>query len=111
MPSRELLQKSHVALKEQLDVVNPVFQHGDALHAHTEGEAAYVRGIIAVVLHELENVRVNHAAAQDFDPSAHLAQAATAAATLEATNLHVGAGLGEGKERRIEARLHAGAEE
>src|SRR5579859_1179064 len=109
--SCELLQEAHVTLVEQLDVVNFIHTHGNALHAHAEGEAADLGRVVAVALYEFEDVRVNHAAAEQLDPSALLADAAAFAPALEATDGNIGAGFGEGKERREKARLHAGAEE
>ena len=54
-------------------------------------------------------MRIHHAAAQHFDPAAALAKRASLAAALEATDLHVSAGFGEGKEGRVKARAHARA--
>ena len=70
-----------------------------------------------IVIDESVHIRIDHAAAQQFNPSAGLAVAARATvaisvATAEnATDLHIGAGLGEREERRIEARLHARSEQ
>src|SRR5579859_170450 len=109
--SCELLQEAHVTLVEQLDVVNFIHTHGNALHAHAEGEAADLGRVVAVALYEFEDVRVNHAAAQQLDPPTLLADAAAFASTLEAAHGHIGAGFSEGKERREKARLHSGAEQ
>jgi hypothetical protein len=38
-PLPKLLQESHIALKEQLDVIDAVFQNRNPLHAHAEGES------------------------------------------------------------------------
>src|SRR5664280_1043376 len=103
--SRELLQKPYVAFVEQLDLFHLVLQDCYALHTHAEGEAADLRRVIAVLLDEVEDVGIDHAAAQQFDPAAEFALAAALAAAEDAAHLHVGAGLGKGKERRIEACL------
>src|SRR5208337_1074067 len=108
--SRELLQKPYVALEEQLNLFHLVLQDGDAIHAHAEGKAADLAGVVAVLLHKIEDVRVHHAAAEQLDPATVLALAAALAAAENAAHLHVGAGLGEGKERRVKARFHRRAE-
>src|SRR6516162_6478825 len=109
--SCELLQKPHVALVEQLDLLDLVLQYGDALHTHAEGEAQNLRRVVAVLLHELEHVGIDHSAAQQLDPAAEFALAAAVAAAEDAAYLHVGAGLGERKERRVEARFYRRAEQ
>src|SRR5438105_9489423 len=103
---------------EELDIVNAVLQHGNAVHAHAEGEAADLVRIVAIGFNEAEDIRINHAAAEELDPSAGFAEPAilgraefASAATFEAGNLHVRARFSEGKEAGIETRLHAGAEE
>ena len=45
----------------------------DSVYAHAEGEAGNLLRVVTVVFHELENVGINHAAAEDFDPSGLLA--------------------------------------
>src|SRR5207302_1673722 len=108
---QKLLQKSHIALKEQLQIIKPVFQHSDAVHAHAEGEAGNLYGIVAVMLHELEHVGINHAAAENFDPSGLLARTARgiviasppAPAADKARNEHLRARFCERKERRTKA--------
>src|ERR1700688_1137317 len=67
--SPKLLQKPHVSLKKQLQIIQPILQHRYAVHAHAEGKAGNFLGIVAVVLHELEDVRIDHAAAEDLNPS------------------------------------------
>src|SRR5579864_6549289 len=113
--SSKLFQESDVALKEQLQIIHAINQHGYAVHAHAEGEAGNFLRVIAIVLHELKNVRIDHAAAQNLDPARLLARAARlffrSTATLstspadEAGDEHLRAGLGEGKKRRPEAGL------
>src|SRR5579859_4706963 len=98
--SCELLQEAHVTLVEQLDVVNFIHTHGNALHAHAVGESADLGRVVAVALYEFKDVRINHAAAEQPDPSALLPDAVTFAHAIEATDGNLGAGFGEGKERR-----------
>src|SRR5208337_3951055 len=109
--SRKLLQEAYVALVEQLDLFHLVLEDRDALHAHAERKPADLRRVVAVLLHEIEDVGVHHAAAKQLDPAAALALAATFAAAENTAYLHVGAGLGEGEKRRIEARLYRRAEQ
>src|SRR5882724_2840448 len=96
----KLLQKPHIPLIEQLNIINPILQHGDALNAHTKGEAADLRGVVTAAFNRLEDIGVNHAASQQLDPAARLAQTAAFAPAFEAGDLHVCAGLGKWKERR-----------
>src|SRR5579864_3983479 len=114
--SSKLLQKSHIPLKEQLQIVHAINQHGDSVHAHSESEPGNFLGVVAVMLHELEHVGIDHAAAENFDPSSLLARAARlffrsgatlpASAADEAGDEHFGAGLCERKERWTEAGLY-----
>src|SRR5216684_2152792 len=97
---RKLSQEPHIALIEQLNIVDPVLQHRDPLHAHAKGEAADLLCIVAVALDEFKDVRIDHAAAQQLDPSAHLAQTASLAAAFEARNRHIRARFCEREERR-----------
>src|SRR5579864_789864 len=112
----KLLQKSHIPLKEQLQVIEPILQHRYAVHAHAEGEAGYFLGGGGVIHNEIEHVGIDHAAAENFDPSSLLARAARlffrsgatlpASAADEAGDEHFGAGLCERKERWTEAGLY-----
>jgi hypothetical protein len=63
LPSSKLLQKPNVAVKEQLNVIDPVLEDRDPVRAHSECEAGNFLRVIAVVFHELEHIRVHHAAA------------------------------------------------
>jgi len=112
----KLLQEPDIALKEELQIIQAVFEHGDSIDAHAEGEAGNLLGIIAVVLHKLEDIGIDHATAENFDPSTllagttGLAAALTASAADETGHHHFGAGFGERKERRAKAGLHARSE-
>src|SRR5579863_3048416 len=111
----KLLQESYVTLKKQLNVVDTIFQERQTIHAHTESKSGNLLRVVSVVLHEFEHVGIDHAAAENFDPSSLLAGTArgiirpalAAAAADEARNIQFRAGLGERKERRPEMRLHA----
>src|SRR5439155_15110232 len=56
----ELLEEAHVALEEQSDIGDAVFDHGDPLDAHPEREA---RVSLTVVSHVLQHVGMHHARA------------------------------------------------
>src|SRR6202171_4900754 len=105
----ELFQKTHIALKEQLNVVHAILQNCDALHAHAESEATDFLGI---VVHKSVHIGIHHAATQQLNPATGLAVgtataiAVALAAAENATDLHVRAGFGEGKKRRIKACFH-----
>ena len=58
-----------------------------------------------------EDVGVDHAAAEEFDPAGVFALAAAFAAAEDAGDLHVGAGFGEGEEAGEEAGFDVRAEE
>ena len=107
----KLFQESHITLKKQLNIIDPIFQHRDSLHTHAKSEAADFIRIVAVALHKLEHCRIDHAATQKLDPSAVLAQSAALAATFKTRYRNVGARFREGKERRKEARLYIRTEE
>src|SRR5258707_5109081 len=71
--SRELSQEAHIVLEKDLDVVDAVLEHGQAIHAHAEGEAA---NFLRVVVHEAINGGIDHARAEEFDPAGAFALAA-----------------------------------
>src|ERR1017187_1387628 len=110
----KLLQEPYIPLEEQLNIIHAVLQNRDSFHAHAEGESG---NFGCFVTDEAIHIRIDHAAAQQFNPSAGLAVAAgsTVARALaiaeNTTDLHVGAGLGEWKEGRIEARFDARPEQ
>src|SRR5437588_12607439 len=116
-PLRKLFQKSHIPLKKQLNVIDAVLQNRDAVDAHAKSKPADLRRVVAVVLHELEDVRVNHATAENLDPASGLAGTArftassTTAATNETADHHLGARLGEREERGPKLRFHARSEQ
>lgn len=69
----ELLEELQVVLEHQADVVDAVFQHGDTLDADAKGKAGV---LIRVDVAVLQNLAVDDAAAQNFDPAGVLAQGA-----------------------------------
>src|ERR1700692_4248043 len=94
----ELFQKPHIAREKQLYVIHAILQNRDSLYAHSKGKSGKFRRII---IDKSIYVRINHAAAQQLNPSAGLAVAARSAVahalaiTENTTDLHVGARLGE----------------
>src|SRR5947207_6641742 len=87
----KLFQEPHVPIKEQLNIIHSVLQDCDAVCAHPEGEAADFPG---VVINKSVHVRIDHAAAQNLNPSclfagtARLRVALSAAATDETGHQH-----------------------
>src|SRR3984885_12805282 len=106
----KLFQKSDVARKEQLNIIHAILQNRDPLHAHAECKS---RNLRRIVIHKPIHIRIDHAAAQQFNPPAGFAVPAwsavadTLAVTENAADLQLRARLGERKERRIKPRLDA----
>src|SRR4051794_17261692 len=116
--SCELLQHPQVVVEEAPQVGDAVAQHRDPLDPDPEGEPLHALGVVAVGLDEAEDVGVDHAGAEDLDPALALAEVAalaavelTGAAALEAGDVDLDAGLGEGEEVRPQAHLPVGAED
>ena len=104
----ELLEELQVVLEHQADVVDAIFQHGDALDADAKGEAGV---LIRVDVAVLQNLAVDDAAAQNFDPAGVLAQGAALAVALEAADIDLDAGLGEREVGRAQAGAGVGTEQ
>jgi len=101
----EFFEESLVILGEEAQVVDTVFQVGDALHAHAEG----IAGVdIRVDAAGSEVVRVDHAAAEDLYPSRVFAEVAALSAADVARDIHLSTRLGEGEVRRAQADLRVG---
>src|SRR5256885_3517289 len=105
----KLFQKTNISLEQQLNVVNSILQHRNAVNAHAKGKAADLLRIVAVVFNKFEDVRVHHAATQQLDPATLLASTAAFSATKRTTDLHISAGFSKREERGIKPRLHTGA--
>src|SRR5437867_9678242 len=67
--SWELPQEADVVLEKDLDIVDAVFEHCQAVDADTEGESADSFGVI---VHETVDGRIDHAGAEEFDPGCAL---------------------------------------
>ena len=68
-----MAQKPEIILKEQPDIVDAIFQHGDTLHAHAKGKAG---NFLRIIADELKNRRIDHAGAENFEPAAGFADPA-----------------------------------
>lgn len=66
-PLLKLRQESQVVREEVPDVGNLVSQHRDTFRSHPESKAGVFAGIVTSIL---ENLRVDHPGAQDFNPVA-----------------------------------------
>src|SRR5438034_288911 len=113
--SWELPQEADVVLEKDLDIVDAVFEHGQAVDADTEGESADSFGVI---VHETVDGRIDHAGAEEFDPGCALALRTRSATGGRARSAAEGTGdvkfdarLREGEIAGTETRLDARAEE
>ena len=103
----KLTQEAGIVLGEHAQVLDLILQVGDTFDAHAEGVARVLGAVDAV---ELEDVGVNHAAAQDFYPTGTLAERTALAAADVARDVHLGARLGEGEVGGTETDLGVGTE-
>ena len=92
----ELLQEAHVVFEEQAQVLHAIAKHGEAFNTETEGITGVFGGVDAGVF---EHLRVNHAAAQYFQP---LDGTVFIAAPLD---IHLGGRLSEREVRGAETNL------
>src|SRR3954447_11881604 len=82
--SSELVQEPDVVLVEHPQVGHAVLEERDPLDPHAEREALDALGVVAVLAHVAEHVRVHHPGAEDLDPARALAQRAARAVLHEA---------------------------
>ena len=107
-PASELGEKAQVVFVVEADVVDAVFQHGNALHAHAKGKA----GIdIRIITHLGEHRRVDQPGTQDLQPARLFADPAALAAAHDAGDVHLGAGLGEGEKTGPETERQIAVED
>src|SRR5579885_1395710 len=88
----ELAQETQIVSREEADLADAVFEHGDTLHAHAEGETAIAFGIIADFAQQL---RMDHARAENFQPAGVFAETTSLAIAENAANINFGARLCE----------------
>src|SRR5258708_16439166 len=111
---RELGKEADVVLEKDLDIVDAVLEHRQAVDADAESEAA---DFLGVVIHEAVDGGIDHAGAEKLDPGSAFTLGAGAAiriagsATKGAGDIELDARLGEGKIAGAEARFDARTEE
>src|SRR5690348_12856882 len=112
--SWELAEEADVVLKKNLNVVDLVFEHGEAVDAHAEGEAA---DFFRVVVDEAVDGWIDHAGAEKLDPAGAFALGAgsatggiAAAAAKDAGDVEFDARLGERKIAGTETCFYARTE-
>ena len=86
-----MLQTANVGVEEGAQVGGAVFQHRQSIEAHAPGETLVLVRIMAA---HLDDLRVDHAAAQDLEPVIALPQLDLRAGTV-AANVDFGGWLGE----------------
>src|SRR5215467_14508570 len=64
----KLLQEPNIPLKEILQIIDPVLQQGQPVHAHPEGKSRDFLRVVPVVLHKFEYVWIDHSATEHFNP-------------------------------------------
>src|SRR5882672_7840655 len=108
----ELPEEAHVVLEKDLNIVDAVLQHREAIDAYAEGKAA---DFFRVVIHEAVDGGIDHARAEEFNPRGALAFRArsaaggrTCSAAKWAGDVELDGRLGEREIAWPEARFHAG---
>lgn len=86
------MKEAHVVLEIMAEVVDLPLEHGDSLDSHSEGEAAVDSRVDSG---SLEDVRIYHAAAEDFEPASSFANVATLAMADVAAYVNLGRRLRE----------------
>src|ERR1035437_1545790 len=69
----KLLQKPHIALEENLNIIHAILQNRNPPPAHAERNP---RNLRRIVIDKAVHIRIDHAAAQQLNPSAGFAVAA-----------------------------------
>src|SRR5260370_152399 len=98
---RNLLQKAQVGIIKHADVRNAVPGECRAGGSDSERPTGISLGIDA---RRLEDLRMDHASAEDLQPSCSLADGTSDAAADAALYVHLGGWLGEREEARTKAR-------
>ncbi|MNQ71462.1 hypothetical protein D3C85_861300 [compost metagenome] len=92
-------QPARIGFEHGAQVRDAVFQHGQAINAHAEGEALILIRVDAAVA---QHIGVHHAAAENLQPILAFVQGQLAARAV-AADVHLRRGLGEGEVVRTEA--------
>src|SRR5881396_3014816 len=93
----KLLQKPHIVLEEQLEIVDVVLQNRVTVDASAESKSGV---FLFVIVHEAVQVRMHHAGAHHFDPACLFAHAAAGAIAEDTRDVHFCAWLDEREETR-----------
>lgn len=104
----KLAQEAHIAFEEEANIGDTVQEHGDAFDADAEGPAAPDFGINVT---GFEDIGVDHAGTEDFDPTAAFAQPTSFLPTKDARNIDFDARLCEREETRPQTDFGIFAEE
>src|SRR6266850_1943055 len=106
----ELPEEAHVVLEKDLNIIDAVLQHREAIDAYAEGEAA---DFFRVVIHEAVDGGIDHARPEKFNPGCAFAfrtrSAAwrcTGSAAERARDVEFDRRLGEREIAGPEARIH-----
>ena len=105
--SLEFAEEADIVLKVEAEILDLPFEHGDALHTHSESESGVLLGVDAA---GFQYVGVNHAGTHNLQPAGALADIAALAAADVAADVHLCAGLGEGEVGGTHADLGVRAE-
>lgn len=85
--SFKFLEEAQVVLEVVAEVLDLPFEHGDTLHSHSECKTAVLPAVDAG---SLQNVRVHHSAAHDFQPACTLADVAALSVADVAAHVNLG---------------------
>ena len=76
MSGLELVKETHIVFREHTEVLNLIFEVGDALYTHTQGKTFVTFGVDTA---GIKHVGVHHTAAKNLHPSGVLAERASLA--------------------------------
>ena len=96
-----MAEPADVGLEEGPQIRHAVFQHGNAVDPHAPGKALILIRIKPAIA---DDIAVDHAAAENFEPVVALAEA-DFTALARALDVDFHRGFGEGEKRRPEAHL------
>src|SRR4030066_1722162 len=105
-PNSELFQEPQIIREEEPDVIDPIFEHGDPLDAHSKCKAG---DFLRIIIDKLINCRVDHSRPQDLQPSCIRTDPASFSPADETLDIDFCTGLCERKKTRpeTESRLLA----
>src|ERR1700724_2206124 len=96
-----MVEPADVGLEESPQIRHAVFQHGDTVDAHAPGEPLIDIGVEPAIF---QDIRMHHAAAQNFEPILALAKA-DLAPLARALDIDLHRGFGKWKVTRPEPHL------